>query len=117
MASRSADNVALISGTRTDNIYVQLDKLNQEIWREKNNRNALLKGTKKGLPSLPTANHEVLALVQKVMEEESAQATITHEGIYRLLAATGMPARTMNPGVSEASLARNQSCPESISSA
>jgi hypothetical protein len=88
------DNVALVSAKPLDDIYVQLDKLNRGIWRD-HSRKDLLKPPKNKayVPTLERANQGVLALVQTALEEESAQATISHEATLQLLAAAGMPAQ------------------------
>jgi hypothetical protein len=85
------DNVAIVSARPRDELYFELDKINQENWHE-HSRKDLLKPSKK-VPPIKKANQGVFTLVQTALEEQSAQATISHEATVQLLAATGQPAK------------------------
>jgi hypothetical protein len=85
------DNVVIVSARPRDELYFELDKINQENWQE-HSRKELLKPSKK-VPPVKKANQGVFTLVQTALEEQSAQATISHEATLQLLAAAGQPAK------------------------
>jgi hypothetical protein len=97
------DNVVLISPRRLDEAYNTLAR-NNKAYQEnlKLNRDELLTGavhnrrTNAGKEQIQVL--QLLTLVQRAMEEESEQATLTHEGIRQLLAATGLLPRNVAAG-------------------
>jgi hypothetical protein len=96
------DNVVVLSARRTDEAYGTLVRINQQLWSSYKitgvdllNDKRILTNRKKDLgakiPRLQT-----LALLQHAMEEESEYATVTHECMRQLAAASGLIPRNVN---------------------
>jgi hypothetical protein len=96
------DNTVVLASRRTDEAYNALVRNNHQMWSSKykvsprdllNDNNITRRRTDLGgaLPVLQT-----LALLQYAMEEESEWATVTHECVRQLEAATGLIPRNVN---------------------
>ncbi len=103
------DNVIVFASRPVDDEqYTELAKDNQQRLGS-GDRVKLLQGTK-SVPALKAANEQVLALVQKVMEEEDERVSTSHEAARQLLASAGLPAR--EGGLWVPFVSRNLSGPE-----
>jgi hypothetical protein len=97
------DNVVLLAPKRLDEAYKTLAR-NNKTYQEnlKVSRDDLLsdavykKVTGAHRSQIPVL--QLLALVQRAMEDESERATLTHEGVRQLLAATGLLPRNVAAG-------------------
>lgn len=95
------DNLVVMSSRRLDEAYTMLAKNNLQMWQNqfKVSMDDLLKDAKivakrqdlgRILPWLQT-----MAVIQLAMEEESENATVTHETVRQLVAATGLIPRNI----------------------
>ncbi len=91
------DNIMILSAKRLDEGYQLLDQkthgwlrklsatreevLHGEIWKRADVR---------GPNAMPTAIIQTLVIVEKALEDEAERATLSHEGVRQLLAASGL---------------------------
>jgi hypothetical protein len=92
------DNTVLLSSRRLDTAFTYLQMNTEESWK-KHPPSELFHYKKKedfrgDLPKLP--HMQTLALLKFAMEEESEWATVTHECVRQLEAATGLIPRNVN---------------------
>jgi hypothetical protein len=95
-------NVVVLSGARLDAAYKQLVRVNQNY---RQNTKAKMEDLVSGailkerlIPDQQIPVLQLLALVQKSMEDAAERASTTHEGVRQLLAATGLLPRTVATG-------------------
>lgn len=90
------DNLAVFSAKRLDEVYDLLSKATNPLWQTGWNQSDLLNG--KGRPgSQPDeiVRNQVLALLLRAMQDESARASVSHEASRQLAVATGMISTTV----------------------
>jgi hypothetical protein len=96
------DNVLILSSWRTDEAYNTLVRNNQQEWSANkvsgkdllNDANIVQRRGRELGAKLPRL--QTLALLQEAMQEESEYATVTHECIRQLEAASGLIPRNVN---------------------
>jgi hypothetical protein len=88
------DGLTVVSATPLDEKYHSLELYNGKWWQNGYDRNQLLQGRRSGAP--PTAQMldlctaEAMALLEKAMEYDAEQASITHFASRQLLFASGL---------------------------
>jgi hypothetical protein len=90
------ENVAVFSSERLDEAYDLLTKVTNPLWQSGWNREELLEA--KGHPGAQpdeVVHNQILALLLKGMEEESALASVSHDGSRQLAVATGLLPRNV----------------------
>jgi hypothetical protein len=97
------ENLAVFSMVPLEEIYDSMVKATKEAWSQGWNQERLLRKDSRGA-SPPRATQEQLsymqtvALLLKVLRDESEMATVSHEGTRQLLAASGLkPGTTLLP--------------------
>jgi hypothetical protein len=92
------DNIMILSAKRVDDAYTFLVAKNQEWQRTQSvNHDELVSGDvwKHKQPNMTLAVLQTMSVIQKAMEEESERATLSHEAVRQLLAATGLLPRNV----------------------
>jgi hypothetical protein len=82
------DNVVVLSNHRLDSSYAALSKRAEKEWAVVP-QESFLKKLPQGQPIAPAAEAQTLALLLKLMEEDSETAAVSYEGTRQLLTATG----------------------------
>jgi hypothetical protein len=92
------DNLAVFSSHRLDEVFTLVTKVTNPLWQTGWNMERLLNGEgKKGANSADeVVKNQMLALLLKAMQEESALASVSHEGTRQLFVATGLVSRSVN---------------------
>ncbi len=97
------DNVVILSTRRTDEAFNTLVRNNTQLWTEHRLKGHDLlndpkmlqrRGKDVGATKIPVL--QTLALLQEAMQEESEHATVTHECVRQLEAASGLIPRNVN---------------------
>jgi hypothetical protein len=93
-----SENLAVFSSKRLDEVFELVTKVTNPLWQTGWSQESLLKGgDKKGANSADeVVKNQMLALLLKAMQEESALATVSHEGTRQLFVATGLVSRSVN---------------------
>jgi hypothetical protein len=91
------ENLAVYSSIRLDEVFDLLIKNTNPIWQSGWNQDDLLQSkTRSGFQPAENVRHQMLALLLKAMQEESALASVSHEGSRQLAVATGLISRNVN---------------------
>ncbi|MFN4261155.1 MAG: DUF1570 domain-containing protein [Gemmataceae bacterium] len=104
------DNVVVVSLTRLDEPFEALVQYNnQELWKQGWNMQLLLAGKGDGFPAMMVPalvpdflsrlhRAQMLALMQRALQDEGERATVTREAVGQLVAASGLlPRNVMAP--------------------
>jgi len=84
-------DLPVFSATRLDPAYLALSRSMQELWQNNWSKSDLLKGKgHAGAQPEEVVKNQMLALLQKAMQEESVLATVSHLGSVQLATATGL---------------------------